>query len=138
MKPIAIITICAGLFACQLVQGEETNKLGKMMVPNVVEMTDSTVLKVFSAEAEGAKYKAYLVKWKDQEVVVTDIFGGPEHKEGETVKVIAQVVEIPNIGIKMLQFTIFDMGAMMSKFESAQGSNNVKGSVGTATPPSKR
>lgn len=136
MKSIAIVTICAGLFAFQFVQGKESNKVDKMTLPNVIEMTDVTVLKVFSAEGGGAKYKAYLVKWKNQEVVVTDMFGGPELKEGDTVKVMVQVIDMPTLGIKMLQFTFFDMGAIMSKF--AQGSNNVKKNVGTATPPPQR
>jgi len=33
MKPIAIATVCVGLFAFQLVQGEESNKMDKMMLP---------------------------------------------------------------------------------------------------------
>lgn len=134
MKPIAIVTICAGLFASQFVQGEESNKVNKMLLPNVVEMTDATVLKVFSAEGAGAKYRAYLVKWKNQEVVVTDVFGS-ELKEGDTMKIMVMVVDMPTLGIKTLQFTPFDMGAMMSKVKPAQSSNNVKKSIGAADPP---
>jgi hypothetical protein len=132
MKPIASVTLCAGLLAFQLVQGEESNKVDKMRLPNIVEMTDSTVLKVFSAEGGGAKYKAYLVKWKNQEVVVTDMYGGPELKEGDTVKVMVQVVDIPTAGIKVLQFVSFDASAMMSRIMSTRGSNNVKKNVGTS------
>ena len=137
MKSIAIVTICAGLFAFQFVQGKESNKVDKMTLPNVVEMTDATILKVFSAEDGGAKYKAYLVKWKNQEVVVTDMFGS-NLKEGDTMKVMVMVIDMPTLGIKMLQFTPFDMNAMMSKVMSTQGSNNVKERTGPATPPPRR
>ena len=137
MKLIAIVTICAGLFAFQFVQAGESNRVDKMTLPNVVEMTDATILKVFSAEDGGAKYKAYLVKWKNQEVVVTDMFGS-NLKEGDTMKVMVMVIDMPTLGIKMLQFTPFDMNAMMSKVMSTQSSNNVKERTGPATPPPRR
>lgn len=138
MKSIAIITICAGLFAFQLAKGEESNKVDKTMLPNIVEMTDSTVLKVFSAEGGGAKYRAYLVKWKNQEVVVTDMFGGPELKEGDTAKIMVQVIDIPTAGIKTLQFMFFDANAMMSRIMSARGTSNVKKNADTTTTPPQR
>ena len=138
INQIAVIAICAGLFAVQFVQGEEPGKAAKMLLPDNIEMTDATVLKVFSAEKGDAKYKAYLVKWKNQEVVVTDMFGGPSLKEGDTVSVMATVVKQPTLGINVLQFAYVDMNAMMSKFTATQSSNNVKKKAGATTLPSQR
>ena len=43
------------------------------------------VLKVFSAKDGNAIYKSYLVKWKDQEVVVGDSLARTNYKEGEVM-----------------------------------------------------
>ena len=123
MKLIAIVAICAGLFAFQFVQGAESNKVDKMGKPGIIEMTDVTVLKVFSAEEGGAKYKAYLVQWKNQEVVVTDMFGS-EFKKGDTIKIMVMVIAQPGLGISMLQFTTFDMDAMMSKISKGRAARS--------------
>jgi hypothetical protein len=113
MKTRLIAVMCAGLLAFQFACGSETNTADEMM-PDLgnIEMKKVTVLKVFSAEEEGAKYRAYLVKWNNQEVVVQDILGGPAHKAGDTVKVMAQKLDMP--GSKILQFIICDIEAMLS------------------------
>jgi len=127
MKLIAIVAICAGLFALQFVQGAESNKVDKLSKPGIIEMTDVTVLKVFSAKDGGAKYKAYLVQWKNQEVVVTDMFGS-EFKKGDTMKIMVMVITPPGLGISLLQFTTLDMvslDAALSKRRDARSGSTI-------------
>ena len=69
------------------------------------EMIEAQVLKVYSAEDDGAKFKAYVVKWKDSEIVVTDPMGTSDKKEGDTIKVMVMRMEIPGRG-KMIRFML--------------------------------
>ena len=71
------------------------------------------VLKVFSAEDNGARFRAYQVKWKDQDIIVSDMFGSTSFKEGDTITFMAQNLEVPagEKMIKMLNFLIMDTSA---------------------------
>src|SRR3954463_7801412 len=53
------------------------------------ERLDVKVLKVFAAKDGDALFRAYLVKWKDQEVVVSDPLAKSNYKEGDTITVLA-------------------------------------------------
>lgn len=54
------------------------------------------VLKVFSAKDGDAIYKSYLVKWKDQEVIVSDSLARTDYKKGDIITVIAMVHSYPD------------------------------------------
>lgn len=54
------------------------------------------VLKVYSALDGDAIYRSYLVKWKDQEVVVTDTLVRTEYKEGDKITIVAMAHSYPN------------------------------------------
>ena len=54
------------------------------------------VLKVFSAKDGDAIFKSYLVKWKDQEVVVSDSLVRTDYKKGDIITVIAMVHSFAN------------------------------------------
>jgi hypothetical protein len=73
----------------------------------------SEVVKVFSAEDNGARFRAYQVKWKDQDIIVSDMFGTTDFQEGDTITFIAQNIEVPadQKKLKMLQFMIMDARA---------------------------
>lgn len=70
----------------------------------------SEVLKVFSAEDNGARFRAYQVKWKDQDIIVSDTFGTSDFQEGETITFMFQNIEVPDgqKTLKMLQFMFMD------------------------------
>lgn len=53
------------------------------------ERLDLKVLKVFAAKDGAAIFRAYLVKWKDQEVVVSDSLARSDYKEGDMLPVLA-------------------------------------------------
>lgn len=74
-----------------------------------MDFIDGEVLKVYSAEDQGAKYLAYVVKYKGNEVVVSDLIHTTSPKQpGDKITFIVQRMELPSIsGEKnsVLQFT---------------------------------
>lgn len=63
---------------------------GERMPPETIE---TKVLKAFVAKDGEAIFRAYLVKWKDQEIVVSDALAKSNYKEGDTIKVL--VINLP-------------------------------------------
>jgi hypothetical protein len=72
--------------------------------PNA-ERVDAKIIKVFSASDEHAKFRAYVVKWKDQEIVVIDPRANTPHKEGETISVYVRRQKTPD-NEEVLVFTL--------------------------------
>lgn len=58
---------------------------GERIPPERVELK---VLKVFSAKDGAAIFRAYLVEYKGQEVVVSDTLAKTNHRVGDTVSVL--------------------------------------------------
>ena len=56
----------------------------------------SEVLKVFFATDRNAVYRAYLVKWKGQEVIASDLLGTSEYSIGDTISVLVSNHPHPN------------------------------------------
>ena len=79
---VAILTLTVGL-AVTLFADE------KQASPATHETFKAEVLKVFSATDSNAVFRAYLVKWKGQEVIVSDPLVASDHRVGDTVSVIA-------------------------------------------------
>ncbi|GEM_PF-3376030 len=98
------------------------------------EAIEGRVLNVFSAEDEGAKFRAYLVKWKDQEVIVSDPLGTTNKKVGDSINFIASNFEAPNLfskadnpsKIKILQFTSFEYPPLNAAISSAPKTEDEK------------
>ena len=59
------------------------------------EVVEEKILKVFTAEDDGAKFRAYLVKWKNFDVVVSEMLGRTDKKEGELLTFMVSHVELP-------------------------------------------
>ncbi len=56
----------------------------------------SEVLKVFFATDRNAVYRTYLVKWKGQEVIASDLLGTSEYSIGDTISVLVSNHPHPN------------------------------------------
>ncbi len=78
------------------------------------ETAQSKVIKVYSAEEDGARFRAYVVNWKDNEVIVTDVLGRTHKKVGDTITFMANRIEMPQgeEDIKLLQFMIMEFPGM--------------------------
>jgi hypothetical protein len=82
-----------------------------MMPPGMkgnFETVEATVLKVFTAEDNDARFRAYLIRWKDFDVIVEDLLGTTDKKEGDSITALAQRLEIEGGGkkFKMLHFMV--------------------------------
>jgi hypothetical protein len=75
------------------------------------ETAQSKILKVYSVEDEGAQFRAYVVNWKGNEVIVSDALGTTNMKVGDEVTFMAMRIEIPegDQKTKLLQFMILEL-----------------------------
>jgi hypothetical protein len=60
------------------------------------EVVDLKVVKVFSARDGEAAFRAYLVNWKDQDVVVSDNLIKTDYHVGDTMPVLVIRNKFPN------------------------------------------
>jgi hypothetical protein len=51
------------------------------------ERVDATIIKVYSAQDGDARFRAYAVKWNNQEIVMVDPLSNTLYKEGDTIRV---------------------------------------------------
>lgn len=74
------------------------------------EMETGEILKVYSAELEGARFRAYVVEWNGEEIIVSDPTGSSDKAEGEIISFMANKIEFNQEGkeIKILQFMTVD------------------------------
>ena len=82
--------------------------ISKLM--GATDFIDGEVLKVYSAEDQGAKYLAYAVKYKGSDVVVPDLMHIASPKQpGDKITFIAQHMDLPSVAggtNQVLQFTV--------------------------------
>jgi len=78
---------------------------GERMAPERLELT---VLKVYAATDGKAKFRAYVVKWKDQEVIVSDSLVRTNYAVGDTIPVLAMNHPFPQNAEerRLLAFTV--------------------------------
>ena len=72
------------------------------------ERFQTKLLKVFAAKDGDAIFRAYLVKWKDQEVIVSDPLSRSNFTEGDIITVLAMNHPFPQAkeSHRLLGFTI--------------------------------
>ena len=72
------------------------------------ERHELKVLKVYAAQDGEARFRAYVVKWKDQEVVVSDSLSRTDYREGDTITVLAMNHPFPQGAQphRLLAFTV--------------------------------
>ena len=77
------------------------------------ETVEGQIVRVFSVEDEGAKFRAYQVNWKEHEIIVQDTLGRTDKKEGDLLTFMVTRGELPhgNQKIRFLQFIPMEFGA---------------------------
>jgi len=75
------------------------------------EMSEGEVVKVYSLDDEGAKFRAYAVKYKGSEVIVSDPVGSSNNKVGDKIKFMVAKVDAPLGGgsIKLMTIQIVNL-----------------------------
>lgn len=62
-----------------------------------METQQLTILKIYAAEDAGATFRAYVVKWKGQEVIASGFpMKMPDKKVGDSLTVMIHRIELPN------------------------------------------
>jgi hypothetical protein len=116
MKKLFMIVTAIALLSVAAVASSQTPSGKPAMPPGMkgdYETVEARVLRVFRADDKGARFRAYLVKWKDFEVIVSDPLGTTDKKEGDMITFMAQRLEMPRGAqkISILHFVIMDLGA---------------------------
>ena len=102
------------------------------------DTVQAKIEKVYTADHNGFHFQAYVVKWQDQEVVVTNLPGqGTEKKVGDTLTFMVQEMEMPMMGktVKMIQFMAMDgdafkaMGDALKKAEESKKKDDAEKST---------
>src|SRR5262249_46709098 len=70
------------------------------------EIEKLKVLKVYSATNGTEVFRSYAVKWKDQEVVVSDVLAETSHEVGDTITVEIIHLPVPRPNSGTLSFVI--------------------------------
>ena len=121
-KAISLITVLVFLILAFVVAQESQPKKPEMPVgmKGSYETIQSKVIKVYSAEDNGAQFRAYAVKWKDNEVIASDVLGKTSKKVGDSITFMAQRIEMPRgeKKVKLLQFMIMEIPSSTKKTES--------------------
>ena len=73
----------------------------------------ATVEKVYAAERNGSRYRAYQVQWEGSAVVVPDLFAITKHQVGDEIQFLAQNLELEVRGetLELLQFKLMEFGS---------------------------
>ena len=101
LSTLILLLSAPGVFAAESAAASSTER----MPPERLELK---VIKVFAAKDGEAIFRAYLVRWKDQEVIVSDPLARSNYKEGETIPVLAMNHPFPQgaESHRLLGFTV--------------------------------
>ena len=107
---LALFAFCQNpnrVIAAEVVK-TEAGKTFTMRQDKPPQVFKAKVVKVFAANDGEATFRAYLVVWKDQEVIVSDTFARSTYKTGDVVTVVAMNQPIPGSkeSHRLLSFTI--------------------------------
>jgi hypothetical protein len=94
-RKILLATVMVGVLISALMAQQFTPPALPAGVQAKSETVEAEVLKIYSLEDQGAKFRAYVVKYKGSEVVVDDKLAMTNHKVGDKISVIVARVEAP-------------------------------------------
>ena len=126
MKRMAWIIAVFGLMALSGRAETSTNKSTTLKgmpagMAGCYSTQKAKVDKVFAAHQDGARFRAYQIKWMNQDVIISDMMASTDFKEGDEITFMVQSIEMPvgKESVKMLQFMLMDFGKFMPKEEPA-------------------
>ena len=79
-------------------------------VTNSYDVVQAPVLKVYSAKDGDHRFVAYVVKWKNSEVVVSDPLAKSDFKIGDKIWFLAQKITVENKGSTPIGALVFTLG----------------------------
>jgi hypothetical protein len=87
MRTVSLFAISAALF-CMVCYGDDqgAQKPANDKAAPLSDIAEAKVLKVYTAKDDKHKFIAYVVKWKDDEVVVSDPLAKSDFKVGDSIR----------------------------------------------------
>lgn len=98
------------LTACPVIEASAQSSSAIPDVQSDYETLQAPVIKVYSVKQGDFKFTAYVVNWKDAEVIVSDPLAGSDFKAGDTIQFMAQRVHLKKSGVDVssLNFTLLN------------------------------
>jgi hypothetical protein len=118
MKTALMAPLLAALMTQALWAQQATPPAPPPGMKTKTEMGEAEILKVYAAEDQGARFRAYVIKYNGNEVIVGDDMAGTDKKVGDKIKFVVVRVEAPPIGgmkINTMQFKIMDFAVPKKK-----------------------
>src|SRR5437764_264274 len=112
MKTILLATVLTAVMASGLKAQQRTPPAPPPGMKTKSETGEAEVLKVYSSADQGAAFRAYVVKYKGNEVVISDDLAVTNRNVGDKIKFMVMRVDAP-LGekkVSALQFKILDFG----------------------------
>lgn len=107
---LALCLSAVTLASVALFAADKPNAQPSNVTTSSHETITTEVLKVFTAKDGNAVFRAYLVKWKDQEVIASDPLASSNYKVGDKINVLAMNHSHPRRGNNpnLLAFQVID------------------------------
>jgi hypothetical protein len=114
MKRAILTVLMVGLLFLTASATEDTQQNQSTMPPGMkggFATVQGTIEKVFAVDDNGARFRAYQVRWKDYEVIVSDPLATTDFNEGDQITFMAQRIELKDQKVKTLNFMIINFNA---------------------------
>lgn len=77
--------------------------------PSNYVVAQAPVLKVYTANEDHHRFVAYVVKWRNAEVVVSDPLAKSDYKVGDKISFLAQKITLGGSGSSAVQALVFSL-----------------------------
>jgi hypothetical protein len=110
MKTILLATLITAVMASSICAQQRTPPTPPPGMKT--EQVEAEILKVYSMEDQGAKFRAYVVKYKGNEVIVSDDMAMTNKQVGDKIKlmVIRHEASAGTLKINTLKFDVAGFG----------------------------
>jgi len=115
MKKVFLAVLMISLFSTTVQASEDTQQQNQSSLPpgmkNSMVTVEGIVEKVFATDYNGAHFRAYQVRWNDNDVIISDPLGTTDYQEGNQITFMANITEMKERKIKVLSFMVIDFNA---------------------------
>src|SRR6476661_5521898 len=108
MKTIVLATMLIAVMSSGLCAQQRTPPTPPPGMKTNAETVEADILKVYSMEDQGAKFRAYVVKYKGNEVIVSDGMAMTNKQVGDKIKIMVFRAEVP-LGATKVSTLRFDI-----------------------------
>jgi hypothetical protein len=115
MKKALLAALMISLISMTVKASEDTQQQHQSSLPPGMKASmvtvEGIVERVFATDHNGARFRAYQVRWNDNDVIISDPLGTTDYQEGNQITFMANITEMKERKIKVLSFMVFDFHA---------------------------